>query len=245
MRHGRLIHGRRGNVVSLGLDLPTGLLDEALHADLVRTCAEIDLDPKVRVVTLRSRRSVFCRGNAPEVRVDGPDGIAAVAGLRVPTLAVLGGDALDGGLELALACDLRIARFGVRVGLTQAPAGKMPFHGGTQRLPRIVGPSRAARMLLLGEILTARRALDAGLVQAVVPAQRLSAEVRSWQRALASRGPQAQKYAKEALRAAADVPLAEGLRLEGDLYVLLETTGDRREGVAAFRDGRKPRFEGK
>ena len=244
-RHGRVIYGRRGDLVSLDLDLPTGRLDEGVHADLVRVCGELDLDSSVRTVTLRNRRAVFCRGDSPEVRVDGPDGVAAVAALRVPTLAVLGGDALDAGLELAMACDLRIARAGVKLGLTQALEGQIPFHGGTQHLPRLVGPSRAARMLLLGEVLPARRALDAGLVQAVVPAQRLATEVRAWERALASRGPQAQKYAKEALRAAADVPLAEGLRLEGDLYVLLETTKDRREGVEAFRDGRKPRFEGK
>jgi len=236
---------RKGAIVTLTLRLARGRLDADGHAALVDACREIDLDDGVAVVVVRSRGKDFCRGDGDAVGVDTPDGIEAVGRLRVPCVAVLAGDAVDAGFELALACDLRIATSGVKMGLTQPSAGRLPFHGGTQRLPRIVGPARAARMLLLGERLSARQALDAGLVQRVTTRAALAAEVRKLVAALSQRAPIAQRLAKEALRAASDLPLAEGLRLEGDLYVLLQTTRDRDEGIASFHEKRRPRFEGR
>lgn len=236
---------RAGHTRTFRLQLAGGRLDTAAHAALAAACEEVDLDDEVRAVVLHGGREAFCLGDAEEVRVDSVDGIAALGALRVPTLAVVGGDALDAGLELALACDLRIAASGVRLGLTQASAGRVPFHGGTQRLPRAVGGARAARMLLLAEMWTAREAERAGLVQAVVPRVDLSKEVRRVVKKLGARAPIAQRLAKETLRAAADLPLSEGLRLEGDLYVLLHTTRDRDEGIASFREKRAPVFRGR
>lgn len=236
---------RRGDVTTLTLGLAGGRLDHGAHAALVAACGEIDLEEDVRVVVLRGRGRDFCLGNDQGVGPDAPDGIAAVGRLRVPCVAVLNGDALDAGLELALACDLRIAASDVRLGLTQPACGALPFHGGTQRLPRIVGAARAARMLLLGDTVSARQGLEAGLLQAAPPRARLSREAARWVRTLADRAPVAQRLAKETLRAAADLPLAEGLRLEGDLYVLLHTTRDRDEGIASFHAKRRARFEGR
>jgi enoyl-CoA hydratase/carnithine racemase len=234
----------RGVTTLTILDGDAGLTS-ALHAALVEAAAEIDLDDQVRVVVLRARGRAFCGAARDEAGVtDG--GVAAIAALRVPVVALLQGDALDEGLELALACDLRLAAPSARVALGQISAGRLPRHGGTQRLPRIAGKGRALSMLLLGERLTARVAHDAGLVQRVVPQRELWRAGEKLAREMASRAPIAQRLAKEALRAASDLPLAEGLRLEGDLYVLLQSTADRDEGIASFRERRRrPVFRGR
>jgi enoyl-CoA hydratase/carnithine racemase len=109
-------------------------------------------------------------------------------------------------------------------------------------LPRIVGTGRAMALVLLGESMRATAAIDSGLVSEVVPRSRLARVVGARARALAARGPLALRYAKEAVRRALDLPLDDGVRLEHDLYVLLQTTADRREGVEAFRQRRRPRF---
>ncbi len=195
---------------------------------------------------LASRGRAFCRGDAPaagEVAA-GRDGVAAVASLRVPVVALVHGDALDAGFELALACDLMLCAPQARLGLTQIRRGDMPARGGTQRLPRWVGRARALRMILLGEMVGGREAAALGLAHQVVAYRRLRAAGLELARHLAARGPIAQRLAKEALRAAHDLPLAEGLRLEGDLYVLLQSTRDRDEGIASFREKRRPVFAG-
>lgn len=220
-------------------------LTPELDAELAATAAEVDLDEEVRVVVLRARGAAFCRADdeAPAPRRGAPDAVAAIAGLRVPVICLVQGDALDAGLELALACDLRLAAPRARLGLTQLARGILPRRGGTQRLPRLVGQARALHMLLLAETLPAARAVQLGLVHRVVPSRSLFAEGARLAARLAERAPIAQRLAKEALLAAFDVPLAEGLRLEGDLYVLLQSTRDRDEGIASFREKRRPRFE--
>ncbi len=236
---------RAGGVTTLTLRDGDAGLGPELHVALAEAASEIDLDDDVRVVVLRARGRAFCRGGAA-ARVDGvADGIAAIASLRVPVVALVQGDALDEGLELALACDLRVAASVARFGATLLESGRLPRHGGTQRLPRVVGKGRALAMLLLGERLTARAALDAGLVQRVCPARDLWRTGARLAAQMASRAPIAQRLAKELVRAAADLPLAEGLRFEGDLYVLLQSTADRDDGIASFRERRKPVFRGR
>jgi enoyl-CoA hydratase/carnithine racemase len=222
------------------------VLDGDLHAELRAAAEAIDLDEEARVVILAARGARFCASPAREVaRSHAADGVAAVAALRLPVIALLQGDALDAGLELALACDLRLAVPRARLGLTQVARGSLPHNGGTQRLPRVVGRARALRMILLGECLSGRDAQAFGLVHAVVAPGTLARRGEALARALAQRGPIAQRLAKEALGAALDLPLAEGLRLEGDLYVLLQSTRDRDEGIASFREKRRPRFTGR
>lgn len=235
---------RRGDVVELVLPgRRDARLTPDLDAELHEAAAEIDVDETVRAVVLRSRGPDFCTGATESEGA--PDGIAAVASLRAPVIALVSGRALDEGLELALACDLRIAAADARLGLTQVGAGRMPTHGGTQRLPRVVGYGRALQMILLAETIGAPRAVRLGLAMRSVPRGRLVAEGRKLATVVADRGPIAQRLGKEALRAAGDLPLAEGLRLEGDLYVLLQSTRDRHEGIASFRERRKPRYRGR
>ena len=244
-RTSSLVVSRRKGVWTLTLVLADGRLSEEVHAALIAACGEIDLDEEARLVVVKSRGSAFALGDDATVTMESPDGIAAVGRLRVPSMAILAGDALDAGLELALACDLRLAASSARMGLTQLETGQLPRHGGTQRLPRIVGPAVAARLLFFGEQLRARAALDAGLVHRVCRRETLATETRKLVVSVASRAPLAQRLAKETLRAAGDLPLAEGLRLEGDLYVLLQTTADHQEGVASFLGKRSARFRGR
>jgi enoyl-CoA hydratase/carnithine racemase len=169
--------------------------------------------------------------------------VAAVAGLRVPVIAAIDGTARGWGLALALACDVRIV--GTRA-VFVAPCvgeGRLPGGGLTQRLPRMVGVGRAMAFLATGESMRASAALACGLASEVVPGARFARVVAARARALAARGPLALRYAKEAVLRAFDLPLDDGVRLEHDLYVLLQTTADRRDGVRAFLERRRPRFE--
>lgn len=242
-RAGGPLHvSRRAGVLTLTLQGKEDLLTEESHAALEEAAASIELDEEARVVVLQGSGRAFCRGGRSAGRADG---VAAVAALRVPVIAALHGAVLDEGLELAMAADVRLAARGSRFGLTQLERGELPSHGGTQRLPRLVGRAAAGSMLLLGETISASRAAGLGLVHEVVERKALGRRAGALARAMARRGPVAQRLAKEALRAALDLPLAEGLRLEGDLYVLLQSSGDRDEGIASFREKRAPRYRGR
>ena len=162
-----------------------------------------------------------------------------------PIIGAIRGYALGGGLELALACDIRIAGEDAQLGLTEVNLAIIPGGGGTQRLPRLVGRGRALEMILTGARIDAREAWRIGLVERVVPAADVLAAARELARALAEKAPVALRYAKEAVVKGLELPLADGLRLENDLATLLRTTEDRVEGAKAFLEKRKPRFTGK
>jgi enoyl-CoA hydratase/carnithine racemase len=193
----------------------------------------------VRVVVLDGGRDAFAAPPAAEAAV-----VTAIAGLDLPVIACLDGAVEGLGLALALACDLRVAATGTRLVQGDAARGRLPAGGVTQRLPRLVGPARALEMILLGRPVSATTALAWGLVHRVVPRARLRAASAALARDLAARAPLAMRYGKEAVLRALDLPLADGIALEHDLYVLLQTTEDRREGVKAFLAKRAPRFRG-
>ncbi|OLD69090.1 MAG: hypothetical protein AUF63_01525 [Candidatus Rokubacteria bacterium 13_1_20CM_70_15] len=162
-----------------------------------------------------------------------------------PIIGAIRGYALGGGLELALACDIRIAGEDAQLGLTEVNLAIIPGGGGTQRLPRLIGRGRALEMILTGARIDAREAWRIGLVERVVPAADVLAAARELARTLAEKAPVALRYAKEAVVKGLELPLADGLRLENDLATLLRTTEDRVEGAKAFLEKRKPRFTGK
>jgi enoyl-CoA hydratase/carnithine racemase len=202
----------------------------------------------VRVLLIEAEGPNFCRGWSAEVLAEPPepDPFAPIANLTFPVIAALQGEVAGGGLELALACDVRIAADDARFSISDIAEGRIPFGGGTQRLPRAVGKGRALAMLLTGEVLDAPAAYSAGLVMRVVPADSLQAEAAELARRVAARGPIALKFAKEAVHRGLDMTLDQGLRYETDLTVILQTTEDRAEGVKAFFEGRrKPSFRGK
>jgi len=162
-----------------------------------------------------------------------------------PILAAINGFALGGGLELALACDIRVAAAGATLGLTEVNLAIIPGGGGTQRLPRLVGRGKALEMILTGARIPADEALRIGLVERVVPAGDALEVARELARTIAAKAPTALRYAKEAVVKGLELPLADGLRLEGDLSALLRTTEDRVEGAKAFLEKRAPRWTGR
>ena len=169
----------------------------------------------------------------------------SIARIDRPVVAAISGDAIGQGLELALACDIRIAADASRFGFPQIKGGLIPWDGGTQRLARLVGRGKALEMILTGEIIDAQEALRIGLVNRVVPTGELMEVAMKMAQEMASKGPIALRYAKEAVYKGMEMTLEQGLRLEADLYLLLHTTKDRTEGIEAFREKRTPKFDGK
>lgn len=166
-----------------------------------------------------------------------------VAAIPQPVIAAIRGEASSAGLELALACDMRVASDGARFSMPEASLGVVPRGGGTQRLPRAVGRAHALRLLLAGETIDADEALRVGLVTELASDGGAEAAARAIADTIAARGPIATRLAKEAVTRGAELPLAEGLRAELDLTVILQTTDDRAEGVQAFVEKRPPRFQ--
>jgi len=154
------------------------------------------------------------------------------------------GDAVDLGLEMALACDVRLASETSRFGLCQVKAGLVPRDGGSQRLSRAVGRAKALEMILTGELIDAQEANRMGLVSRIVPTGEVNATVMKLAREMASKSPISMEYCKEAIHKGMDLTLEQGIRLEADLYFLMHTTRDREEGIKAFQEKRKPEFSG-
>jgi enoyl-CoA hydratase len=239
----------RGAVAWLTLACPTdgNRLDAHMLGELAAAAAAADEDDAVRVVVLAAAGRAFSLGLPAGCRwpePSWPDGVGRVAAIGKPVIAAVAGEARGLGAALVLACDLRVLTPRARLVVPSADSG-FPAGGLVSRLARCVGPARAAELALLGGRLGARQALAGGLATAVVPAGQLRAAVARLARSLAARAPLAMRCAKEAVGRALDLPLDEGMRLEQDLYVLLQTTADREEGVRAFLEGRRPRFEGR
>jgi enoyl-CoA hydratase/carnithine racemase len=168
----------------------------------------------------------------------------AVARLPFPTIAAVNGVAFGGGLELALACDLRLVADTAKLGLTEVSVGIMPGAGGTQRLPRLIGPARAKELIFAARRVDAAEALVLGLANRVVPAADLADAAGALARDIAAQAPLAVRQAKHAIEAGLDLDLAAGLDIEQRAYAPLLDTQDRLEGLAAFAEKRPPRYRG-
>ena len=250
-----LVSHTRGKVAWLRLNRSeqANRLTPRMDQDLAAACRDIEEDETIEVGVLIGSGDVFCMGLDETVRTAtaireqfGPlRSIEALATLTKPTVAVLNGNAFGVGLELALACDLRLAVSGTRFGLPQVSEDLIPFGGGTQRLPRIVGPAKALEMILTGNPLETDEAYRVGLVNEVVPKDALPDRVDEVLASLVGKGPVAVRLGKEAVHKALDLTLDQGIRLEEDLYALLQTTSDRAEGVESFLHKRKPKFTGR
>jgi enoyl-CoA hydratase len=217
-------------------------LSAAMARSLIELAEEIEDDDSVRLLTIAGAGANFCAGFD---RIVDPHVVESIAILSRPTLGIIDGDALDEGLELAMALDIRIAGPKARFAITQLKRGTMPRFGGTQRLPRLVGGGHALRMLLTGAAIGGEEAIRIGLVTYLARTRReLSQLTADVTQALLSRGPVAARLAKEAVLKGYDMTLEQGIRLEEDLYALLQTTADRAEGVRAFLEKRKPLFKG-
>jgi enoyl-CoA hydratase/carnithine racemase len=161
-----------------------------------------------------------------------------------PLIAAINGLALGGGLEMALACDIRIAVPRARFGLPEVGLGVIPGWGGTQRLQRQVPRAVAARMVLTGEMIGADEALAFGLINAVVEPDVLIEEAQKIAQGLCTKGPLALRAAKRAMSEGASMPLSEGLAFEWEVFTELMRSADAKEGITAFEEGRPPEFSG-
>lgn len=170
---------------------------------------------------------------------------AAIEAFERPVVAAINGHALGGGLELALACDIRVAVDEARFGFPEVGLGIMPGAGGTQRLPRLVGTGKARELILTGDLIDAVEAHRIGLVNRLVPRAELAAAVAALVDKLKSRGPMALRMAKMSLNAAARMPMDAGLQMEILAQSILFETSDKDEGLDAFLEKRPPRFEGR
>jgi len=160
-------------------------------------------------------------------------------------IAAINGFALGGGCELALACDLRVAAESAKLGQLEVNYNIIPGAGGTQRLPRMVGVGRAKELIFTGDIINAQEAFQMGLVNRVVPSDRLMDEARALAEKILSKGPLAVRLAKEAVNSAMELSLTEGLKREIELFSIACGTEDKNEGARAFLEKRSPNFKGK
>ena len=248
--------------VTLSRPASANRIDARLLRELTAACETIAANEAVCVTLLAAEGPDFCAGWDPDSSPDPREGEGAAPGLQstlrlpldpfgplatlpAPVIAALKGATLSAGLELALACDVRIAADDARFSLPEVSQGTLPLAGGSQRLPRVVGRATATSMLLLGDELDAAAAYRAGLVSRVFPAKQLDAEAEALAQRIAAHGPLALRYAKEAVHHGAELSLDQALRYELDLSVILQTTHDRAEGVSAFLEKRPPDFEGR
>lgn len=248
-----------GGVAELTLERPEVLnaLNEATIRELDKAFRSLERDEKVRVVLLSGAGKAFSAGaDIPEVhRLDAETSQAfSRRGHAVlnriergskPVLAAVRGFCLGGGCELALACHIRIAGSDARIGLPEVRLGIIPGYGGTQRLARVVGRSKALELLLCGRTMTAQEAREAGLVSRVVEPDDLLPTCRELASRIAGQAPLAVRYCFEAVNRGYDLPLQAGLDLETALFGLASGTDDMKEGTRAFMEKRRPRFKGR
>lgn len=214
-----------------------------LAQELEDACRQINQDDEIYVVVLSGAGEAFCRGVDVQKAGAVYSVAAAVADIEKPVIAAINGDALGQGLELALSCDIRLAADKAKLGFPQLAQGLIPADGGTQRMARLVGRGKALELILTAETITAQEALEIGLVDRVVGGAKLAGEAKALAESIASKGPTALRFIKEAVNKGLDLTLEQGLRLEGDLYFLLHTTADRTEGINAFLKKRPPKFK--
>jgi 2-oxoglutaroyl-CoA hydrolase len=245
---------RDGAVATITLDVPGKLnrVSMAARDELSGVFADLDRDDAVGFVVLTGADGSFTAGGdiagflerSPWVVSQLARNVAAPERCAKPVIARLEGYVFGVGLELALACDFRIAADDVQLGLPEVTIGMIPGSGGTQRLARLVGLGRAKDIVMRGRRVHADEALALGLVTEVAPAGELDAAVANLLDELSRHSPLALAMAKRVLNTAYDGPLHVGLELEGLAYGLLRQTHDFREGVEAFVEKRPPEFTG-
>lgn len=247
---------QRGTVAWITLNRPAAInaINEEIRQTLPRLLAQLDSDPQVRVFVIRGAGPRgFCVGAdlkeqrpaEPQQREPQLAWIEAIARVAKPVIASIHGYCLGGGLEIALACDVRIACADATFGLPEPALGLIPGGGGTQRLPRLIGLGRALDMLLSAERIDAAEAHRIGLVSRITSTSHELEECTSRLAArIASLPPLAVRLVKEAAFSGAERGLAAGLELESTLFAQLLPTRDRHEAATAFREKREPVFTG-
>ncbi|HZU18766.1 MAG TPA: enoyl-CoA hydratase/isomerase family protein [Candidatus Dormibacteraeota bacterium] len=247
---------RRDRVAILAIDRPeaANAIDQAVLAELEEALRRLETEPRLRAILFTGAGGVFSAGG--DIRTmrdmtveegrrfveDGHRVLDAIAASHLVSVAAIDGAALGGGAELALACDLRIASERAVLGFPEVQLGLYPGWGGTQRAVRVLGPSRAKLLMLTGERVDARQAFDLGLVDRVVPADRLLPACLELAERVAVNSPTAVRQTKMAIVHGSEQALATALRLEIEGWMVNFATPDRVEGLTAFLERRAPRW---
>lgn len=231
-------------------------LNRKVFEELTLVLQEMEKDPEVSVVILTGGPELFGAG-ADIQMLSGLKSSAAcylftgdnssyalLENLGKPTIASIGGFCLGGMLELALCCDFRIAAENAKFGLPEVKLGVLPGGGGTQRLPRLIGMTKAKELVFLGDFIDGREAYHLGLVNMVVPKDQLETETDKFAKRLMSRPPFGLRVIKGVMNAGINTSLKEGLEIERQGFTILFSTEDKKEGMAAFIEKRKPKFIG-
>jgi enoyl-CoA hydratase/carnithine racemase len=250
---------RRGQILIVTLNRPERMnaLDRPTLAAGAKLIKNLNFDKEIRVVIVTGAgEKAFCAGADLKER-DGMtmsdvrqyirairDTFTDIENLPIPVICALNGIALGGGLELALACDIRIASPNARMGLTECTLGIIPGGGGTQRLPRLIGRGKAKEMLFLGLQVTAQEALDIGLINRIAPEGKLMDVALEIAEKIVNNSPIAIQQAKIAVNRGMEVDINQGLVIESEAYEVCIPTKDRLEALAAFKEKRKPVFKG-
>ncbi|MBS7248753.1 MAG: enoyl-CoA hydratase-related protein [Candidatus Jordarchaeales archaeon] len=258
MVYKNIIFEKKGKVAKIILNRPEKLnaLSPDLLEELEKAIEEVKADKEVRVLIITGSGKAFSAGadvgamveatplQAKESSLRGHKIFKALEGLDIPVIAAINGYALGGGCELALACDIRIASEKAWLGQPEINLGIIPGWGGCIRLPRQVGVAKSMEIILTGDRISAQEALQIGLVNRVVPDDKLEATVNEIAEKLASKPPIAVKLAKSVIRKGLECDLEAGISLENSAFSLCFATKDQKEGMKAFLEKRQPQFKG-
>ena len=260
MAYKYIICEKSEEVATITLNRPEALnaFSKEVVEELLNALDDVRNDENVRVVVLTGAgEKAFSAGadikamigmtalKARELSLMGEKLCLALENLEKPVIAALNGYALGGGLEVAMSCDLRIASETSRMGQTEINIGLIPGWGGTQRLTRLIGKTKAKELVFTGKMIDAKTAEQLGIVNMVVPPDKFRETVRQFALELASKAPVAIKVAKALINKGADISLDSALALEREGFGVVASSEDLKEGVSAFTEKRKPTFKGK
>lgn len=260
MAYSTLLFDLTDGIATVTVNRPDKLnaLNATVLEELADVAGHLEADEAIRaaILTGAGTKAFVAGADIGELAQQGPlDGKARstrgqrtfrrLEASRKPVVAAVNGFALGGGCELAMACHLRVASENARFGQPEVKLGICPGYGGTVRLPRLVGRGRATELLLTGRMVDAEEALRIGLVDRVVPQERLLDETRGLVQGMLENGPLALRACLEAVDTGLELPLDEALAYEANLFGLLSGTADMREGTAAFLEKRKAAFTGR
>jgi enoyl-CoA hydratase len=259
-----IIYEVRNQVAWITLNRPESMnaMNRQMTREIIDACSTVEEDDRVRVAIFtgagdrafsagmdlkeRAETSVsFIERRHQKLTAKIYTQARAVAAMTKPTIAAIRGYCVGGGLELALACDMRVAAEDAKLGLTEVRRGLIPGAGGTQRLTRLVGTAKALEMCLTGDTVNGSEAHRLGLVNSVVPQDAVVKTAEGLAARILKGAPLSVSFIKEAINKGTELPLEQGLRLEADLSALVGTTEDSKEGPRAFVEKREPVWKGK
>jgi len=255
-----IIYEKSEGIATITLNRPEALnaFNKEVVDEVLQALEDVKKDESVRVLVLTGAgEKAFSAGadikamkgmnslKARELSLMGEKLCSALENLEKPVIAAINGYALGGGLEVAMACDIRIASEKARMGQTEINIGLIPGWGGTQRLTRLIGKTKAKELVFTGKIIDAKTAEQLGLVNMAVPTDKFRETVRQSAAELAAKAPVALKVAKALINKGADMSLDAAIALEREGFGVVASTEDLQEGVSAFMEKRKPVFKGK